>query len=125
MCMAYCVSVSKLITVHLNLFVFGSCFRTLAVILFQIWFFFSRVNFLCWLLFGYPFHPYVTAVAHKRSRLFCQKCRWQITAKHTYTEASNSDTKLVHGYMVYTELAPRWQQFYVAPSINLTIKTAL
>ena len=29
--------------------------------------FFSRVNFLCcWLLFRYPFHPRVTAVARKR-----------------------------------------------------------
>ena len=47
--------------------------------------FFSRVNFLCWLLFQYPFHPRVTAVARKRSRPFCQKCRWQVTAKHAYT----------------------------------------
>ena len=47
--------------------------------------FFSRVNFLCWLLFWYPFHPCVTAVACKRSQSFCQKCRWQVTAKHTYT----------------------------------------
>ena len=27
----------------------------------------------------------VTAVARKRSRSFCQKCRWQVTAKHAYT----------------------------------------
>ena len=47
--------------------------------------FFSRVNFLCWLLFRYPFHPRVTAVARKRPRSFCQKRRWQVTAKHTYT----------------------------------------
>ena len=47
--------------------------------------FFSRVNFLCWLLFRYLFHPCVTAVAHKRSWSFCQKCRWQVTAKHAYT----------------------------------------
>ena len=46
---------------------------------------FSRVDFLCWLLFRYPFHPCVTAVAHKRSRSSCQKCRWQVTAKHAYT----------------------------------------
>ena len=26
-----------------------------------------------------------TAVARKRSRSFCQKCRWQLTAKHAYT----------------------------------------
>ena len=47
--------------------------------------FFSRVNFLCWLLFRYPFHPRVTAVARKRSRSFCQKRSWQVTAKHAYT----------------------------------------
>ena len=47
--------------------------------------FFSRVDFLCWLLFRYPFHPPVTAVARKKSRSFCQKCRWQVTAKHAYT----------------------------------------
>ena len=47
--------------------------------------FFSRVDFLCWLLFRYPFHPRVTTVARKKSRTFCQKCRWQVTAKHAYT----------------------------------------
>ena len=36
-------------------------------------------------IFRYSFHPRVTAVARKRSRSFCQKCRWQVTAKHTYT----------------------------------------
>ena len=47
--------------------------------------FFSRVDFLCWLLFRYPFHPRVTTVARKKSRSFCQKCKWQVTAKHAYT----------------------------------------
>ena len=47
--------------------------------------FFSKVNFLCWLLFWYLFHPHVTAVTCKRSRSFCQKCWWQVTAKHAYT----------------------------------------
>ena len=42
------------------------------------------VSFLCWLLFRYPFHPCVTAVACKRPRSFCQNRRWQVTAKHTY-----------------------------------------
>ena len=35
-------------------------------------------------IFRYPFHPRVTAVAHKRSWSFCQKCRVQVTAKHAY-----------------------------------------
>ena len=47
--------------------------------------FFSTVNFLCWFLYRYSFHPRVTAVARKRPRSFCQKCRWQITAIHAYT----------------------------------------
>ena len=47
--------------------------------------FFSRVDFLCWLLYQYPFHPRVTTVARKKSRSFCQKCMWEVTAKHAYT----------------------------------------
>ena len=77
--------------------------------------FFSRVNSLCWLLFRYPFHPRVTTVARKRSRSFCQKCRWQVTAKHAYTLPMwlwmKWHCNLVHGWMVYTELAPKRQHF--------------
>ena len=40
-----------------------------------------RVLTLIWC----PFHLCVNAVAHKRPWLFCQKCRWQVTPKHTYT----------------------------------------
>ena len=48
--------------------------------------FVSRVIFLGWLWFRYPFHPRVTAVwESKRPRPFCQKRRWQVTAKHAYT----------------------------------------
>ena len=47
--------------------------------------FFSRVNFRCWLLFRYPFQPRVTAAARKGPRSFCQKCRWQVAAKHAST----------------------------------------
>ena len=35
--------------------------------------------------FGIRSTPRVTAVARKRSWSFCQKCRWQVTAKHAYT----------------------------------------
>ena len=71
--------------------------------------FLSRVNSLCWLLFRYPFHPRVTTIAGKRSRSFCHKCRWQVTAKHTYTLpmwlSMKWHCKLVHSWMVYTEPA--------------------
>ena len=74
---------------------------------------FSRVNCLCWLLFRYPFHPRVTAVARKRSWSFYQKCRWQVTPKHTYTLPMwlwmKWHRNLVHGWIVYTELAPKRQ----------------
>ena len=53
--------------------------------------------------FRYPFHSSVTAVARKRSRSFCQKQRWQVTAKHAYTLRMWLD--MVHGCMVYTERA--------------------
>ena len=78
--------------------------------------FFSRVDFLCWLLFRYPFHPRVTTVAHKRSRSFCQKHRWQVTAKHTYI-CGFAWSDMVHGCMVFTELVSRWLQFHVAPAM--------
>ena len=79
--------------------------------------FFSRVNFLCWLLFWYPFHPRVTAVALKRPLSFCQKCRWQVTAKHAYT--LHMALHEVTWCMVVwcTQNAPRWQQFHVAPAM--------
>ena len=36
-------------------------------------------------IFRYPFHPRVSAVARKRPRSFCQKCRWRLQLKHAYT----------------------------------------
>ena len=78
--------------------------------------FFSRLNFLCWFLFQYLFHPRVTAVACKRSLSFCQKCRLQVIPKHTcILHVRIWIVTLVHGCMVYTELAPMQQQFHVAP----------
>ena len=38
--------------------------------------------------------PHVTTGAHKRSQSFCQKCRWKVTAKHTYTLRTVSYTHL-------------------------------
>ena len=80
--------------------------------------FFSRVNFLCWLLFRYPFHPRVTTVARKRSRSFCQSAggRLQLNT-HTSDVCGFAWGDMVHGCMVYTELAPKQLQFHVAPAI--------
>ena len=77
--------------------------------------FLLRVNFLCWLLVWFPPpHPHpptrpITTVARKRSESFCQKCRWQVTAKHTCTLPM---WLWVNWHcMVYTELVLRGQQF--------------
>ena len=75
-------------------------------------------HFLCWLLFRYPFHPRVTAVAHERSQSFCQKCSGRLQLNtHTPYVCGFAWSDMVHGCMVYTELALRWQQFHVAPAI--------
>ena len=63
---------------------------------------FSMVNFLCWLLFRYLLpQSYATTVARKRFRSFCQRCRWQVTAKHECTPRMwlriKRHCKLVHG----------------------------
>ena len=76
----------------------------------------------------------VSAVARKRSRSFCQKRGWQITAKHTGTPLRillkmKWLCKLVHGCALYIELTPRRkQQFYVAPAMqkaNSAVSTPL
>ena len=59
------------------------------------------------LTFQYPFHLHVTAAAHKKAGSYCQKCQWQVTAKHTCTLRTwfcvKCHSRLVHGYMVHTE----------------------
>ena len=46
--------------------------------------FFSRVNFVCWLLFRYPFHPRVTAVARKWPRSVCEKVHGRLQPHAPY-----------------------------------------
>ena len=48
--------------------------------------FFSRFNFLCWLLFSVHSTAVVTAVACQRLRSFYQKCRWQVSSKPALTQ---------------------------------------
>ena len=83
--------------------------------------FFSRVNFLCWLSY---FGSHVTPVALEKSRSFSydyieaeSKCRWQVTSKRTLHMWlwMKWHCALMHGWMVYAELAPRRQQFHVTP----------
>ena len=73
------------------------------------------------LLLSYPFHLRVTAVARKRPRSFCQKCRWQVTAQHTCILrvwiGIKWHCKVVHGCILYTKLAPRRQQFHVTTAV--------
>ena len=79
--------------------------------------FFSRVNFLRWLLFRYPFHPCVTTLACKRSRSCCQKCRWQVTAKHARTLRMWLCDVMQCMVVWCTQNVPRQQYFYVAPAM--------
>ena len=68
--------------------------------------FFSRVNFLCWLLFRYPFHPLVTAVARKRPRLSAKSAGGRLPLNtHTPYVCGFAWSYMVHGCMVYTERA--------------------
>ena len=45
----------------------------------------SPESSLCADSYRCPFHPRISAVARKRPRSFCQKCRRQVTPKHAYT----------------------------------------
>ena len=81
--------------------------------------FFSRVNFLCWVLFQYPFHPCVTVVAHKRSQSFCQKCRWQVTAKHPCTICLCLHEVTWCMVVWCTQNALIQQQFHVGPATSV------
>ena len=72
--------------------------------------FFPRVNFLCWLLFRYPFHPRVTAVARKKILDILPKMQ---VAGYSYTHMHPTYVALTE----YTELAPRQQQFHVVPAM--------
>ena len=80
--------------------------------------FFSRVDFLCWLLFRYPFHPRVTAVARKRSSHSSKSAggRLQLNT-HTPYVCGFAWSDMEHGCMVYTGLALRQLQFHVAPAM--------
>ena len=61
-----------------------------------------------------PFHSHVTAVARKTPRSFCQKCRWQVTPKHTYaldpTKSEWADHAARHSLGIYRKRAYTWRQ---------------
>ena len=80
--------------------------------------FLLQSQLLCWLLFQYMFFSCVTTVAckTKRSRLFCRKCRWQVTAKHACTLQCGFAWSDVVVWC--TQNVPRWQQFLVASAVS-------
>ena len=76
-------------------------------------FYFSRVKFVCWLLFGVRSTPVLPQLhvkkqttedqkKKKKNWSFCQKCRRQITGKHVYTldptKSEWVDYVVVHAY---------------------------
>ena len=73
-------------------------------------------------LFRYLFDPCVTAVARKRSRSFCHKCRWQVTAKHTHTLPMwlwmKWHCNLVHGWNGVHRTCAETAAFHVAPAMQ-------
>ena len=75
------------------------------------------------------FHHHVTAVACKRPRSFCQKRRWQVTAKHAYILRIVALHEVTWCIVVWcTKNAPRRQQFHVAPAmpaLHVRIRTPL
>ena len=65
------------------------------------------------------FRPRVTAVARLRSPVILPKCaggRLQLNT-HTPYVCGSAGSDMVHGCMVFTELAPRRLQFHVAPAM--------
>ena len=81
----------------------------------------STFNFLCWLFFRCPFrNTPVIPQWHVKDPGHSAKSaggRLQLNTHAPYLCGfEGGDTKLVHGWMVYTELAPRRQQFHAAPA---------
>ena len=67
---------------------------------------FSRVNILCWLLFWYPFHPCVTAVARTDPSHSTKSAGGKLQLNmHAPYVCSIVWNDMVHGCMVYTEHA--------------------
>ena len=59
--------------------------------------------------------PRDTAVARIRPRLFCQKCRWQVTPKHAYTSTQRSRNGLTKPLSRYSVGAYRAEPPWTDP----------
>ena len=82
-----------------------------------------KVNVLCRLLFWSHSTPPITTVVCKRSWSFWQRCRWQVTAKHTCT--SHMRLCMTRCMVVWcTRNMLRQQQFDMAPS-HVTTKISV
>ena len=66
--------------------------------------FFSRVDFLCWLLLRYPFHTRVTAVKDPGHSAESAYGTLQLNTHAPYV-CGFAWSDMVHVYMVYTDLA--------------------
>ena len=93
------------------------------------WVFFENISYCRNLKFCLCVCVYIYDTDIKKPKIFCQKCRFQVTAKHTCTLPTwlwmKWHCKLVHGWMVYTEFSPRRQQFHVAPAMQQLPKSAV
>ena len=89
--------------------------------------FFSRAKLWWWLLFRYPFHSRVSAVARKRSRSFCEKCRLQVTAKHACTLRMCLCMKWrdMVQFVWCTQNAPKRQHFHMAQRCRFTTSVVI
>ena len=76
--------------------------------------FFSRVNFLCWLLFRYLLHPRVTADPGHSAKSAGGRLQLNM---HTPYICGFAGCDMKHGCMVYTEHVLRWLQSHVASAM--------
>ena len=70
--------------------------------------------------------PGVTAVAHKRSRSFCQKCRWRVIAKYTRTLHTWLYYERLYGvHKTCAETAPVSHRTCYVPARSSAVSTPL
>ena len=79
--------------------------------------FLLMVIFLFWLLLQYSIRACVTAAACKRSRSFCQKCRWQVQL-NMHVPCLQPNVIFTAGWML-TEIMRQSQMFHSCATCRL------